>query len=85
MSFSYCVKICLYRLNAALPALGKMDLRWPGFGEHREPRKQVIESPRSKDTIISVDSEAYGSDAESKNSVDQDTHPPLWLNTVILR
>ena len=30
-------------------------------------------------------SEGYSSDAESKDSVDQDTHPPLWLNTVILR
>jgi hypothetical protein len=85
MSFSYCVKIYLYRLNAALPALGKMNPRWPGFGEHREPRKRVIESARSKDTITTVDSEGYSSDAESKDSVDQGTHPPLLLNTVILR
>jgi len=85
MSFSYCVKICLYLLNAALPALRKMNPRWPGFGEHSEPRKRVIESPLSKVRITSVDSEGYSLDAESKDSVDQDTHPPFWLNTVILR
>ena len=61
------------RLNAVLPALGKMDPRWLRIGEHRDLRKRVLESFRLKDTIRAIDSECYGPDGESKDSVDQDT------------
>jgi hypothetical protein len=61
------------RLNAVLPALGKMDPRWLRIGEHRDLRERVIEGFRLKDTIRTIDSECYGPDGESKDSVDQDT------------
>jgi hypothetical protein len=49
-----------HRLNAVLPALGKMDPRWLRIGEHRNLRKRVLVK-------------CYGRDAEPKDSVDQDT------------
>ena len=61
------------RLNAVLPALGKMDPRWLRIGEHRGLRKRVLESSRLKDSIRAVDSECYGPGGEPKDSVDQDT------------
>jgi len=61
------------RLNAVLPALGKIDPRWLRIGEHRDLRKRVLESFRVKDTIRAVDSKCYSRDAEPKDSVDQDT------------
>jgi hypothetical protein len=48
--------------------------RWLRFGEHRGLRKRVLESSPLKDTIRAVDSECYGPDGESKDSVDQDTN-----------
>ena len=61
------------RINAVLPALGKMNPWWLWFGEHRGLRKRVLESFRVKDTIKDIDSECYGLDGEPKDSVDQDT------------
>jgi hypothetical protein len=63
------------RLNAVLPALGKMDPRWLRIGEHRDLRKQVLVSFRLKDTIRAIESECYGQDAEPQDSVDQDRQP----------
>jgi len=60
------------RLNAVLPALGKMDPRWLRIREHRDLRKRVLESFRAKDTIRAIESECYGPDAEPKDSVDRD-------------
>ena len=71
----------MYRLNAVLPALGKMDPRWLRIGEHRGLRKRVLESFRLKDTIKAIESECYGQDAEPKDSVDQDTPRVHYINT----
>jgi len=60
------------RLDAALPAVGKMSPWWQRFGGHRGPRIRVVESSRLKDTIRAIDSKCYGPDGESKDSVDQD-------------
>jgi|GEM_PF-2956645 hypothetical protein len=68
------------RLNAVLPALGKMDPRWLRFGEHRDFRKRVLESSWLKDTIRAIDSECYGPDGEPKDSVDQDSLLPFTNN-----
>jgi hypothetical protein len=54
------------------PALGKMNPRWPGFGEHRDLRKRVLESSRLKDTIKPMNSEGYRNIGGHKDSVDQD-------------
>ena len=43
------------RLNAALPAFGKMDPRWLISGEHYGLRKRVLESLRLKETISTID------------------------------
>jgi hypothetical protein len=59
------------RINAVLPALGKMNPWWLWFGEHRDLRKRVLESSRLKDTIRAIDSEYYALDGEPKDSVDQ--------------
>jgi len=56
-----------------MPTLGKMDPRWLRCGEHRGLRKRVLENSRLKDTITLFDSEGYSTDAEPKDSVDQDT------------
>ena len=61
------------RLNAAMPALGKMDPRWLRIGEHRDLRKRVVESSRLQDTIRASDSERSGPHREAKDSVDQDS------------
>jgi len=42
------------RLNAVLPALGKMNTRWLWVGKHRDLRKRVLESFRLKDTIRAI-------------------------------
>jgi hypothetical protein len=60
------------RLNAVLPARGKIDPRWLRIGEHRDLRNRVLESFRVKDTIRASDSKCYGPDGEPKDSVDQD-------------
>jgi hypothetical protein len=60
------------RINAVLPALGKMNPWWLWFGEHRDLRKRVLESSRLRDTIRAIDSECYCPDGEPKDSVDQD-------------
>jgi len=73
MSFSDCERKRLYRLNAVLPALGKMNPRSLRFRKHRDLRKRVLESFRLKDTITLVESEGYSKDAEPKDSVDQDS------------
>ena len=64
------------RLNAVLPALGKMDPRWRRIGGYRDLRKQAIVSFRFEDTIFEdtirdIGSESYAPDAEPKDSVDQ--------------
>jgi hypothetical protein len=61
------------RLNAALPAPGKMDLRRLRHGEHGGLRKRVLESFWLQDTVKAIDSTAYGLNGEPKESVDQDT------------
>ena len=61
------------RLNAVLPALGKMDLRWLRIGEHRGLRKRVLESFLLKDAIRAIYSGCYGPDGEPKDSVDHRT------------
>ena len=61
------------RLNAALPALGKIDSRWLWFGEHCGLRKRVLETSRLKDTMRDTNSEYYGPHGEPKDSVDQDS------------
>jgi hypothetical protein len=68
-----CDRMEYRRLNAAPPALGKMDLRWLRCGGHRDLRKRVLESFRLKDTIRVIYSGCYGPDGEPKDSVDQDT------------
>ena len=65
-----CDRMEYRRLNAVLPALGEMNPRWPGFGEHRDLRKRVLESSRLKDTIKPMDSEGYGKIGGHKDSVD---------------
>jgi len=62
------------RLNAVLPAIGKMSPWWLWLGGHRGLRKRVLESYRWKNTIRAIDSECYGPDGEPKDSVDQDSH-----------
>ena len=69
-----CNRMKYRRLNAALPALGKMDPRWLRFGEHRGLRKRDLESSRLKDTIGAIDSECYDPHGELKDSVDQYTN-----------
>ena len=59
------------RLNAVLPALGKMDPRWRRIGGYRDLRKQAIVSFRFEDTIRDIGSESYAPDTEPKDSVDQ--------------
>ena len=61
-------------LNAVLPALGKMDLRWLRCGGHRDLRKRVLESFRLTDTIKAIETESYAPNSEPKGSVDQDTN-----------
>ena len=61
------------RLNAALPALGKMNPRWLRIGEHRDLRKRVLVSFQLKDTIKPMNSEGYGKVGGHKNSVDHHT------------
>ena len=68
-----CNRMEYRRINAVLPALGKMNPWWLWFGEHRDLRKRVLESSRLKDTIRAIDSECYCPDGEPKDSVDQDT------------
>ncbi len=68
-----CDRMEYRRLNAVLPALGKMDPRWLQCGEHRDLRKRVLESFRLKDTIRAIDSKCYGPDGEPKDSVDHHT------------
>ena len=68
-----CMEYC--RLNAVLPALGKMKPWWLRVGKHRDFRKRVLESSRLKDTIRAIDSECYCPNGEPKDSVDQDTVP----------
>jgi len=63
----------MYRLHAALPALGKMNPWWLRVGKHSDLRKRVLESFRLKDTIRVTDSACYGPRGEPKDSVDQDT------------
>ena len=65
------------RFNTALPALGKMNPRWPGFGEHPDLRKRVLESSRLKDTIKPMNSEGYGNIGGHKDSVDHHTRARL--------
>jgi len=72
------------RLNAVLPALGKMDPRWLRIGEHRDLRKRVLVSFRLKDTIRVIESECYAPDAEPKDSVDQDTGSRRFPNLELI-
>ena len=81
MSFSYCVTICLYLLNQLCQPLGRWIYGGRGSVSIVNPENDSLKVLG----IMSVDSEGYSSDAESNDSVDQDTHPPLWLNTVILQ
>jgi hypothetical protein len=48
------------RLNTVLPVLGKMDLGFLQFGQHRGLGKQILEISRSKDAIRVTDSASYG-------------------------
>ena len=68
-----CDRIDNGRLNAALRAIGKINLRWMKFGHHCGLRKQVLVNSWMKDTISAIDSTGYGQDGELKDSVDQDT------------
>ena len=61
------------RFNTALPALGKMNPRWLRIGEHRDLRKQVLESFWLKDTIKPMNSEGYGNIGGHKDSVNHHT------------
>jgi hypothetical protein len=56
-----------------------MNPRWPGFGEHRDLRKRVLESSRLKDTIKPMNSEGYGKIGGHKDSVDHHTDVHLLL------
>jgi len=73
------------RLNAVLPAFGKMDPQWLRCGEHLGLRKRVFESFRMKDTIWAIDSECYGPGGEPKDSVDQDTSSPTPYSRCAVR
>jgi hypothetical protein len=50
-----------------------MNQWWLLFGTHHGFRKRVLERFRLNDTISIIDSEGYSTDAELKDSVDQDT------------
>ena len=62
------------RLDAVLPALGKMEPWWLRFGNHRDHGKRVLESFRFKGAISVIDSKCYGPDGEPKDSLDQGTY-----------
>ena len=76
------------RLNADLPAPGKLGPRRLRFNEHPGLRKRVLESFWLQDTIRARDSTGYNPEGGPKESVDQDSrlrfgaHSPrsIWVS-----